>query len=364
VGNVIIVNEVIKRRVQGGNNMKKATLKDIAEYFGVSISTVSRALSGKPGVSSELREKIPEKAREIGYTPNLMALGLKKGNTRTVGVLIPELSANFFADIVSSIEKSLFHLGYRLILCSTDDDPVKEREHLQLLLDQKVEGILSAPVNVKENKDIYNSIINHFKIPVVFFDRLVEGVDSDFVISDNREGMEILVNYLVKHGHKKIGLIHPLRGSFTGEERLKGFLLFKDSIEIREEWIRDGRSSEQGGYESFLRIMTSQERPTAIVIGNNLMTLGVLKAAKELNIKIPEDISLVSFDDAYWNEIFDPPITCVRQDPQQIGLIAATILLDRMKNRKKPSPRMQVVLKVKFVERSSVRTIKTLKDFS
>jgi LacI family transcriptional regulator len=337
--------------------MKKVTLKDIAKHFGVSISTVSRALSGSSGVSAELREKIVKKARELGYIPNPIAQGLRKGNTRIIGVLIPELSASFFADIVSSIEKSLFHLGYRLILCSTDDDPAKEREHLRLLVNQGVEGILSAPVSVRENKDIYESIIEQLKIPVVFFDRLVESVKSDFVISDNREGIEILVRYLIEHGHRKIGLIHPLRGSFTGEERLNGFLAFRSEIETREEWIKDGKSSERGGYDAFLKIMTCREKPTAVVVGNNMMTLGVLKAAKELNLRIPEDVSLVSFDDAYWNEIFDPPITCVKQDPQQIGLIAATILLDRIKNRKKPSPPMQVVLKVKFVERSSVRTI-------
>ncbi|KAF2959482.1 LacI family transcriptional regulator [Thermotoga sp. 38H-to] len=338
--------------------MKGISLKDIAQRLNVSVSTVSRALNGKPGVSKRLREKIIKLAEELGYTPNPLAIGLKSGTTKLVGILVPELKGDFFALIVESVERALYHLGYRLLLCPTEDDPKKEEEHLKILVNQKVEGILSAPANFKENKELYEVIINEYKIPVVFFDRLVEGIETDYVISDNSEGMKLLMDYLISRGHKKIGFIHPLRGIYTSEIRLKTFLEYKDKIVFKEEWLIDGKSSEEDAREAFLNLMRSKERPTAVIIGSYHMTLGCLRAAKEMALKIPEDVSIVSFDDAPWNEIFEPPITCVSQDPREIGLIAATILLNKLKNKKHNNTKMQIVLKVKFLKRLSVSTIK------
>lgn len=338
--------------------MNKITLKVIAEKLGVSISTVSRALANKPGVSKELRNKIIATAKKLGYYPDATAMGLRRGKTMIIGVLLPELSGDFFSQIVTGMEKVLFHLGYRLMLCPTDDDPEKEASQIKVLLSQKVEGILSAPADMKANRTLYFHVINDMKIPVVFFDRLVEGVDADYVLTDNEDGIRQLVDYLISKGHRKIGMIHPLRGTFTGEARLRAFLEYKNKIEIKEEWIKDGKSSEIGGYETFKDLIKKKDRPTALIVANNLMTLGVLKAVKDLSIKIPDDISLVSFDDSYWNEIFDPPITCVAQDPHQIGLITATILLDKMKNKSEKEKKTNVVLKVKFIERSSVKKVK------
>jgi len=338
--------------------LKKVALKTIAKELGVSIATVSRALSGKPGVSDRLREQIVNTAKRLGYQPNIAATALRIGKSTTIGVLIPELSGSFFAEIVSSMEKVLSDAGYRVILCSTEDNPSKEAEHLQTLINLNVEGILSAPVGMKSNKQLYRRIIEDLKLPVVFFDRIVEGIEADNVVTDSKEGMRLLMDYLISKGHHKIGIIHPLKETSTGAERLKTFLEYKDKIKIRREWIKDGGSFEVGGYESFIEIMKLKEKPTALIIGNNLMTLGALKAIKRLKIKIPDDISIVSFDDASWNEIFDPPITCVSQDPYQIGLISASILLDKLKAKRKTTrEKMRVVLKVKFIERRSVKKI-------
>ena len=336
---------------------KKITLKDIANSLKVSISTVSRALNNKPGVSKRLREEIVRLAQELGYTPDPLARALRGGQTKTIGVLVPELKGNFFAEILESMEKSLYCLGYRLFLCPTEDDPEKEAEHLKILMRHKIAGVLAAPANVKDNYDLYNSIIAA-GIPVVFFDRLVENVDTDYVISDNEEGMRMLMEYLISKGHRKIGFIHPLRGIYTSEKRLKVFLSYSDKVEIREEWIRDGRSTDEGGKEAFESIIYSSPRPTAIIVGSYGMMPGVLKAVKQHRIRVPQDISIVGFDDAPWNEIFDPPITCVDQDPRQIGLIAASILINRLENKRKNITKMQVVLKARFIERESVRELK------
>ena len=147
---------------------KKITLKDIANSLKVSISTVSRALNNKPGVSKRLREEIVRLAQELGYTPDPLARALRGGQTKTIGVLVPELKGNFFAEILESMEKSLYCLGYRLFLCPTEDNPEKEAEHLKILMRHKIAGVLAAPANVKDNYDLYNSIIAA-GIPVVFF---------------------------------------------------------------------------------------------------------------------------------------------------------------------------------------------------
>lgn len=333
----------------------KITLKQIAAELGVNVSTVSRALNGKPGVSEELREKIIEFARNKGYFPDLAAVGLRKGKTKIVGVLIPDVANPFFAQILRGMEKVFYPLGYHVLLCSTDENSEKEEENLCTLLSQRVEGILAAPVDSGGNRSIYKKIVE-YGIPLVFFDRIVPGLEVSCVITDNEGGIAELVRYVHKKGHRKVGIITLRSRSYTGKMRLSGALKACDELGIlvKEEWILDGGSTQEGAYQSVKKLFQLEDRPTALIICNNLMMLGVMKALKELGIKVPEDISIVSFDDSYWNEIFDPPITCVAQEPEQMGLIAATMMMDLLLHGSKSS---KTILKAHFIERNSVKQI-------
>lgn len=313
-------------------------------------------MNGKPGVSEELRKKILELAKAKGYSPDLAAVGLRKGKTKIIGVLIPDVSNPFFAQILRGMERVFYPLGYHLLLCSTDENTEKEEENLRTLLSQRVEGILAAPTDSGGNRSTYKKIVDS-NVPLVFFDRIVPGLETSYVITDNEGGVAELVRYVYEKGHRSLGVITLRSRSYTGKMRLSGILKCCDELGmlVKEEWILDGHSTQEGAYQAAKKLFQLEDRPTSLIVCNNLMMLGVMKAVKELNVKVPEDISVVSFDDSYWNEIFDPPITCVAQEPEQMGLIAATMMMDLLMHGSRPT---KTVLKAHFIERASVKQMK------
>ncbi|HOK83776.1 MAG TPA: LacI family DNA-binding transcriptional regulator, partial [Pseudothermotoga sp.] len=216
----------------------KISLKDIAKELGVNVSTVSRALNGKSGVSDELRKRIVEFAKMKGYSPDLAAVGLKKGKTKIVGVLIPDIANPFFAQILRGMERVFYPVGYHVLLCSTDENMEKEEENLRTLLSQRVEGILAAPTDSGGNRSIYKKIVD-MQIPLVFFDRIIPGLQTSYVITDNEGGVSELVHYVYEKGHRTLGVITLRSRSYTGKMRLSGVLKACDElgILIKEEWI-------------------------------------------------------------------------------------------------------------------------------
>ena len=336
----------------------RVRLKDIAEKVGVSISTVSRALSDSKMISESTKKMIVKVARDMGYFPDPHARGLKKVRTRVVGILIPELDNLFFAEAVSGMERALFSAEHQIILCSTRGDPKKEVQSIRVLMSHNVDGVLAAPVDYKANKKYYNMLLSS-GIHLVFFDRFVSSVDAAHVISDNEGGISTLVEYLIRMGHRRIGYIGLNLRIYTAKERLKAFMKFvkNGKIESKDEWITHGKYAMEDAERAVEKILSLKDRPTALVFANNVATLGGLKVFRRYGIKIPDEISIVSFDDAHWNLVFDPPVTCVAQNPTQMGLFAATILLDSFTSNEKPGVDKSVVIKTKFIERDSVKRI-------
>jgi len=205
--------------------------------------------------------------------------------------------------------------------------------------------------------DPFTKKIVDSNVPLVFFDRIVPGLETSYVITDNEGGVAELVRYVYEKGHRSLGVITLRSRSYTGKMRLSGILKCCDELGmlVKEEWILDGHSTQEGAYQAAKKLFQLEDKPTSLIVCNNLMMLGVMKAVKELNVKVPEDISVVSFDDSYWNEIFDPPITCVAQEPEQMGLIAATMMMDLLMHGSRPA---KTVLKAHFIERASVKQIK------
>ncbi len=334
----------------------KPTLKMIAQALGVHPSTVSRALSGKPGVSEELRSRIIKLAQEMGYLPDSRARSLRQGQTKIIGIVIPDMGNPFFSYAFSAMERVLFPLGYSFFLCVTEEDNEKERVLLEKLISYKVDGILAAPVDRVKNTKLYREVQKR-GIPVVFFDRRLVTIDTPYVVIDNRGAVTTLIDYLWKKGHRTLGVVTLHKESYTGMERFEAAMKRAKELgmEIKDEWVKDGMSTEMGAYRVTLDLFKNGELPSALFVCNNVMALGVLKALKELKVKIPEDISLVTFDDSFWNQIFEPPITCVAQDPEQLGMIAATMMLDRIRY---PEKKLSgVVLKTHFIERESVKDL-------
>jgi len=334
----------------------KPSLKMIAQALGVHPSTVSRALSGKPGVSEELRSRIIKLAQEMGYFPDSRARSLRQGQTKIIGIVIPDMGNPFFSYAFSAMERVLFPLGYSFFLCVTEENNEKERVLLEKLISYKVDGILAAPVDRVKNTKLYREVQKR-GIPVVFFDRRLVTLDTPYVVIDNRGAVTTLIDYLWKKGHRTLGVVTLHKESYTGMERFEAAMKRAKELgmKIKDEWVKDGMSTEMGAYRATLDLFKNDELPSALFVCNNVMALGVLKALKELKVKIPKDISLVTFDDSFWNQIFEPPITCVAQDPEQLGMIAATMMLDRIRY---PEKKLSgVILKTHFIERESVRDL-------
>ncbi len=334
---------------------------DLAKMLNVAPSTISKALNNKPGVNPELRKKIVEVAEKLGYRRNPMAIYLKTKKSKVIGLVIPNVSNYFFGKLVLSIEKCLYERGYQYILSNTDENEEKEMEYLQTYSTYDVGGIISVTALVTMKRKMvqaYNSFLISGK-PVVFVDRIIKGLNASYVVLDNTGAAFEAVEYLVKNGHRRIGVIIGPKGVYTSEKRLEGFLKAVNTfgIDFREDWMVKGEFSLKTSYENVLNAFSNlKEIPTALVALNNMMAMGALEAFKELGIKVPEDVSILTFDDMPWHKFFDPPLTSISQPIEEMSILSASILLEEMRNPHKK--KRAVVLKGKLVERGSVLNIK------
>jgi len=336
-------------------NSKRATIRTIAKEVGLAPSTVSRALNNKPGVSATTRELVKEVSKRLGYVPFNQARALKSSKTFTVGVIIPEMKNPFFLGFLDGIEKVLFPRGYRFIVCNSSQDPGKEKVYLQWLMEHGVEGILSCPTSPYEDLSMYRKI-KKYGIPVVFYDRIIPNFADEFdsVTIDNSSAISDVVFYLHKMGHKDLGICLPRLDIYTIQERLKGFYKSCEllGITIHKEWIVDNMYDGDKGERRLFSILTSKNRPTAVIATNQIVTRQILKIIHEAKLSIPNEVSIVGFDDIPENELFSPPITAVKQPVLQIGKMSTTLLLGRIDGEKSGVENVQ--LKAELVVRKSV----------
>jgi len=342
---------------------KRVTIRDIARILGVSPSTVSRAITDKSGVSKDLKEKILNLARDLGYIPNIAAKSLKTSTTKTIGLLVSDIRNPFFQDFMSGLEKILFHRGYKFIVCNTDEDLQKENVYLKWLLEHRVDGIVASPltnIEGRDNRTLYKRA-KKFGIKVLFYDRLIEGInDFDSITIDNRQAIIDAIEYVRKCGHEKIGIYLYKGNIYTVKERLEGF---KKACEIfglnfNPDWIIDGArfESEEDYRNAAKDLLSSNTRPTVMLATNYFITRVMLKAAKELNIKVPDDFSIVGFDDIVENELVTPTITTVKQPVIEMGKITAALILDLIDNVR--TEVSKITLKTELIIRESVKKIK------
>jgi len=337
--------------------VKKATLKQIAEKLDISVSTVSRALSNKEGVGNSLKKEIIREAKKIGY---VFKIDEKNENSANIfGVIVPNIQNPFFLNFLKGIESVLFHRNYRFIMCNTDEDVNKEKIYLKWLQENKVLGIIAAPAFARDgsnNLSIYREIRKN--IPIVLYDREFHECDEfDSVCTDNKTAICEAVEYLYKMGHRKIGILLSKRGNFCIEERLNGFLLTtkKLRMEVDENWIVDDLYPSFDITGKFDKFFSSTEKPTAVISTTHSISCNFLKNIRNKGLDVPKDISLIGYTDVIESDIFDPPLTTIKQPILEIGHIAATTTLARIDDQYyEPS---KVVLKTQLVERNSVKKI-------
>lgn len=327
------------------------TLKDIAQIAGVSTATVSKVISGKhQDIGEKTIEKIRKIARELDYRPNSLARSMKTKVTRTIGLIIPDVRNPFFTDLARGAEDSAHERGYSLLFCNSDDDLRKEMEYIDTLTQKQVDGIALA-ASVKRNRKLEEGF--RISVPIVTLDRDVyfPGVRGH-IHSDNESGAYDAVKYLISLGHRRILFLSGDLTIRVSKERLEGYrrALTEAGIEYDENLLLGGPFSFEYGYEA-MRTWEMDPEVTAIFCGNDLIALGAIKALKERRIKVPQDISVMGFDDIYLASINTPGLTTIRQPSYELGYATVRRLIDVIEGVDHSDSTM--VIKLELIPRES-----------
>ncbi len=338
--------------------MRRATITDVAKRANVSISTVSRVLNKNYPVSDELRQKVLQAVSELNYQPNAVAISLKKQTTNTIGVVVADISNPFFMQIAKGIESIVSPQGYQLIFCSTDENPTKEHTLLRLLYERRVDAIILASCDTDSS---YLNQLAQNSFPIILIDRKVPNCNADVIVEDNFSSAYMLAQHLIQNGHRKICVINgPLKVS-SASERFEGFrkALEDNGIDLKKEYVLEGNFMRCDAYGAVKKMILNHQNdlPTAIFATNNLMAEGAMAALREFNIKIPDDISLVSFGDISIPDLIDPKLTVISQNAFAIGQKAGEMALYRIKRGVKKHDFKEFIMVPELRIRDSVKNI-------
>ncbi len=314
--------------------MAKATLLSIAQRTGISVTTVSRVLNGKAEkyrISPKTVELVKQEAERCNYQPNINAQSLRTNRTRTIGLVVPSISNLFFANIASCIVQKAKDDGYTVILTDAMECEANEKSCLQSLLSRNVDGII---VSTSATSPEFLEYINETKVPVVLFDRYFPHTTLPFITTDNQRGAFLATKHLIQNGHKHIACICGTQHLAIVQDRLCGYIEAMQQAKLNEyvTFSGDEFSIENGYYETKL-LLSKDKIPTAIFAMNNTILLGVIKAVNDSGLRIPNDISIVSFDDNPYLDFFSPAITRVIQPQNVIGTLAMRTLIQCIQNR-------------------------------
>jgi len=333
----------------------KINITDIAAETGLSISTVSRVLNGKAEqyrIGKKAQQKIVAAAKELNYIPNLFAANLRTGKSNTIALIVPSLNNPFFADLASTLNAEVRKFGYSTIISDCDENLETEEMELQQVMSRNVEGLIIAPCG---NKWEHLKQLHDQGLPIVCIDRYFEELDIPFVSTDNYDGAYNATKHLIENGHTMIACIQGVQQSTPNRLRVKGFTDAMEDEGIRNYTIVGDDFSMQNGYLETILFLQQAERPTAIFTFSNTIAMGCMKALKEMNVAIPDDISLITFDDHPYLDYLATPLSCIAQPVSDISKIAVKFLLSRLNNEE--VKRDQILLKPEMIFKKSVRRI-------
>jgi len=313
-------------------------MKDVAERAGVSITTVSHVINNSRPVSDELTKRVHDAMHELEYHPNLLARSLRMKKTKTLGVILPDISNSFFADIARAIEDTSFESDFSVIFCNTDGDMAKEIIYTRALSEKQVDGIIFVAAG--ESADLVRSLQTQ-RMPVVIVDRPLGEINADTVVSDNTGGAYEAVQHLIELGHRRIACITGPSIIETATQRLFGYrkAMQEAGLPAPEDYILRSNFRFEGGRDAAVKLLTNPEPPTAIFAANDLMAIGAIGAAKSLGLTIPNDLSIVGFDDIAMSSFFNPALTTIVQPKYEIGVLATKMLMERLENPRLPKRR-------------------------
>lgn len=312
-----------------------ATLKDVAKRAGVSTATVSHVINKTRFVSDELKAKVYQAMEELNYHPNAIARSLRRRKTHNIGMIVPDISYPFLAEVARGVEDAGFELGYNVILCDSDGNLEREAGYIGLLQEKKVDGIVFVAAG--ESSSHVQALIEQ-GMPVVVCDRELPGVEVDTVIADNVGSGYQATEHLIWLGQRRIGCMAGPQELAISNQRVEGYrkALEQHAIPLGEELIVRGDFRCKGGYEAMRELLALDEPPTAIFACNDLMAMGAICAASQKKLKIPQDVAIIGCDDIALASFTNPSLTTIAQPKHEMGTAAIEMLVERIKDKSKP----------------------------
>ncbi|MNB59125.1 HTH-type transcriptional repressor PurR [compost metagenome] len=305
-----------------------ATIKDVAALAGISYTTVSHVVNNTRPVSQEVRLKVEAAIKSLDYVPSAVARSLKAKTTATIGLLVPNSLNPYFAELARGIEDYCERNGYCVILCNSDDNPDKQRSYLRVLLEKRIDGLIVASAG--GDSGLAQGLAG-VKTPMVIVDRGLDGVDADLVRIDHEYGAYLATRHLLELGHRDIATIGGPASTSVAQMRLAGYCraLKEAGVDVRQERMLESDFTSTGGYNA-AAILLESNPPSAIFAGNDMIGIGVLRAAAERNVRVPSELSVIGFDDIQMSRYVYPALTTVGQSILQLGEMAAEVLLRRI----------------------------------
>ncbi|MFY9176774.1 MAG: LacI family DNA-binding transcriptional regulator [Caldicoprobacterales bacterium] len=331
-----------------------ATIYDIAKKAGVSTATVSRVINGvNHPIKEETRQRILQIAQELNYRPNAIAKSLAGGKSHTIALLIPSITNDFYTQICEVIEEKLEEKGYHTYLCNTRRNVEKESRYVESLIARQVDGVIFSPTRVKPQDNQVNldniDKLRKNGIAVVAFGSQFKGVSQIYI--NTYKGAFDATRYLISLGHKRIGFIDGLSAG-TRKSRRRGYIkaLEESGIGFDPWLVTAGNLQMEDGYACAYKLLSLENPPTAILAANNLMAIGVLKAARDKGLNVPGNLSVIGFDDSLLSKVVDPSLTVIKQPLKEIGEAAVNLLMNQLEGNQKHET---IQLETRIVRRQS-----------
>jgi LacI family transcriptional regulator len=306
-----------------------ANIRDVARKAGVAPITVSRVINNSGYVSDEVRARVESAIAELNYIPNQLGPSMRSKRSNTIGIIVTDITNPFWTTVVRGVEDATYKAGYHLFLCNSDESADKEQEYVELLLSRQVDGILIAPA---ENESNSLKLIQSHDKPVVAIDRRIANYQIDSVRCDSVGGAYTLTKHLLEQGHRRIVLLTGSEMVSTSVDRADGYRKAMTEAGFSEAEINIlwGQFTQDSGYQHTLNLLQTQPHPTAIITANNFIAIGAVQVLDKLGLQIPDDISLVTFDDLPDAVAVRPFVTTAAQPAYEMGFLAATTLFERL----------------------------------
>lgn len=328
-----------------------STIRDVARHAGVSSMTVSRVINASGYASADARARVERAISELGYVPNAVARHLRSKRTKTIALVLSDITNPFFTTVARGVEDVAGPRGFGVMFCNTDESASEEVDYLQMLIERQVDGVLLVPAGSAAQP---LRLLRSQEVPVVVLDRRVESPDVDQVRTDSVAGGYMLTRHLTDLGHRRIAMLTGKRQISTSVDRVAGYerALAEADIALDPVLVRYGGFGLSAGYRMAKKVLGLDPRPSALFAANEFIAFGALRALRELGLRVPDDVSLVCFDDLPEEWLIDPFLTVVDQPAYAMGREAAELLLGRLDGTR-PIGGQQIVLPGDFIERRS-----------